>query len=92
MRGRVSFGLSLAFKFDVYLLDEVTATGDLGFREKCKKALNELRKSSSFIIVSHNYDFLKKNIDKAFILSNKVLKEYNDVEIALKDIKKMLVK
>ena len=36
MKGRVSFGLSLAFKFDVYLLDEVTATGDMGFREKCK--------------------------------------------------------
>ena len=36
MRGRVSFGLSLAFRFDVYLLDEVIATGDLGFREKCK--------------------------------------------------------
>ncbi len=92
MRGRVSFGLSLAFRFDVYLLDEVIATGDLGFREKCQKALKELRKSSSFIIVSHNYSFLKKNIDKAYILSNKTLKEYDDVDIAFKAIKKMLLK
>ena len=29
MRARVSFALSLAFEFDVYLIDEVTATGDL---------------------------------------------------------------
>ena len=92
MKGRVSFGLSLAFRFDVYLLDEVTATGDLGFREKCKNALNELRKYSSFIIVSHNYDFLKRNIDKAFILSNKNLKEYYDIDLALKDVKKMFTK
>ena len=92
MRGRVSFGLSLAFRFDVYLLDEVTATGDLGFREKCKKALNELRKYSSFIIVSHNYDFLKRNIDKAYILWNKTLKGYDDIDLAFKDVKKILIK
>ena len=92
MKGRVSFGLSLAFKFDVYLLDEVTATGDMGFREKCKNALEELRKTSSFIIVSHNYDFLRKNIDKVYILHNKKLNEYHDVEIAFKDIKKLLKK
>lgn len=92
MRGRVSFGLSLAFRFDVYLLDEVIATGDLGFREKCKKALKELRKYSSFIIVSHNYDFLKKNIDKAYILRNKTLQKYDDVDLAFKDVKKILTK
>ena len=92
MRGRVSFGLSLAFRFDVYLLDEVVATGDLGFREKCKNALKELRKFSSFIIVSHNYDFLKKNIDKAYILRNKTLDEYDNVELAFKELKTTLTK
>tara|TARA_Y100000589_G_C27078919_1_gene598748 strand:+ start:367 stop:1086 length:720 start_codon:yes stop_codon:yes gene_type:complete len=90
MRGRVSFGLSLAFKFDVYLLDEVIATGDLGFREKSIKAIEELRKFSSFIIVSHNYDFLKKNIDKAYIMKNKKLIAYEDIDEAFKDVKKML--
>ena len=90
MKGRVSFGLSLAFRFDVYLLDEVTATGDLGFREKCRITLEELRKSSSFIIVSHNYEFLKKNIDKAYTLHNQKLKEYCDVDLAFKDVKEIL--
>lgn len=82
MKGRVSFGLSLAFKFDVYLLDEVIAKGDIGFKAKCKKAIVDLKKNSSFIIASHNFPFLKANIDKAYILYNKGIKEYNDISLA----------
>ena len=84
MKGRVSFGLSLAFSFDVYLLDEVIAKGDLGFKQKCKKALEELKKNSSFIIVSHNLDFLEKNIDRAFILNENKFREFKDVPLAMK--------
>ena len=85
MKGRISFGLSLAFKFDVYLLDEVIAKGDAGFKSKCKKALKELRKTSSFIIVSHNYDFLKRNIDLAYLIDNQTLTAYKDVSKAIND-------
>ena len=92
MKGRVSFGLSLAFKFDIYLLDEVTARGDLGFKKKCEKALEELKKSSNFIIVSHNLNFLKNNIDKAFILNNNELKEFKDVSLAIKVYKQLYSK
>ena len=37
MRARVTFGLSMAFDFDTYLIDEVTAAGDINFRNKSKK-------------------------------------------------------
>ncbi len=92
MKGRVSFGLSLAFKFDVYLLDEVTARGDLGFKEKCKKALKELKKFSSFIIASHNIDFINRNTERAFILNEQKIKNYKDVSQAIKLYKQMLSK
>ena len=92
MRGRVSFGLSLAFKFDFYLLDEVTARGDLGFKKKCEKALEELKKFSSFIIVSHNLDFLKNNIDRAFILNKNKFTEFKDVSLAMEVYKKIYSK
>ena len=42
MRSRVTFGLSMAFEFDVYLIDEVTAAGDQRFREKSKRLLIEI--------------------------------------------------
>ncbi|MBW9593819.1 ABC transporter permease [Citrobacter freundii] len=35
MRSRLGFGLSMAFKFDYYLVDEVTAVGDARFKKKC---------------------------------------------------------
>ena len=35
MRSRVTFGLSMAFDFDTYLIDEVTSAGDAGFKKKC---------------------------------------------------------
>lgn len=34
MRSRLQFALSLAFDFDVYISDEVTAAGDAAFRKK----------------------------------------------------------
>ena len=36
MKGRVSFGLSMAFEFDYYLVDEGMATGDPIFRKKAQ--------------------------------------------------------
>ena len=41
MRSRVTFGLSMAFDFDVYLIDEVTSAGDEKFRNKSKEILKE---------------------------------------------------
>jgi capsular polysaccharide transport system ATP-binding protein len=48
MRSRVTFGLSMAFDFDVYLIDEVMAVGDAQFRPRasrccCRQALARQR-------------------------------------------------
>ena len=34
--------------------------------------------------------FLKRNIDKAYIIHNKKLNEYDDVNLAFEDIKKIM--
>lgn len=54
MKARVSFGLSMAFDFNLYLLDEVTATGDQFFVKKAKQALLDKMAKSNFIMVSHS--------------------------------------
>ena len=43
MRSRLGFGLSMAFDFDYYLVDEVTAVGDMRFKEKCLDVFNSKR-------------------------------------------------
>ena len=42
MRSRLQFALSLAFDFDVYISDEVTAAGDAKFRKKAEYAFKNL--------------------------------------------------
>ena len=42
MNARLKFAISLAFDFDVYLSDELTAVGDVSFKKKAKQAFADL--------------------------------------------------
>ena len=78
MRSRLAFGLSMAFKFDIYLLDEVTAVGDIEFKKKCKIAIEKkLKENSSFISVSNSISALDY-VKKVFIIDNGNIKEFNN--------------
>lgn len=63
MKARLAFALSMAFDFDYYLIDEVTAVGDLNFRKKCNQILREKLKKSNIIITSHDINRLKEFCD-----------------------------
>lgn len=69
MRSRLGFGLSMAFKFDYYLVDEVTSVGDARFKQKCLDIFNKRHKESSFIMVSHSVSALKQYCDAALFLA-----------------------
>ncbi len=90
MKSRVTFGLSLAFEFDVYLIDEITAAGDARFRNRCKKALDELKNKSDFIMVNHNLYGLKDHCDKALILHEGEILQYEDLNEAISIHKKLM--
>jgi len=90
MKGRVSFALSLAINFDVYLLDELTATGDAAFKKKCKTAIKSLYKKSSFIIATHDLTNLKEYCQRALLIHKKTISVYTDVEEALHQHKKLI--
>jgi capsular polysaccharide transport system ATP-binding protein len=83
MRSRVTFGLSMAFNFDVYLIDEVTAAGDQRFREKSKRVLMERKKNADFLMVDHNLWGLKLHCDRAFILDDGKIEEFSDLDEAV---------
>lgn len=83
MRSRVTFGLSMAFNFDVYLIDEVTAAGDQRFREKSKRVLMERKKNADFLMVDHNLWGLKLHCDRAFILDDGKIEVFSDLDEAV---------
>jgi len=89
MRARVTFGLSMAFDFDTYLIDEVTAAGDVNFRNKSKKALLEKKRTSDFIIVDHNMFGLEFDCNKAFILDKGKITKYDDLKEAINIYKRL---
>ncbi len=55
MAARLGFACAIHTKPDILLIDEVLAVGDVRFRCKCYRMLNELqRQGTSFVLVSHN--------------------------------------
>lgn len=68
MKARLAFGVSLAAKFDCYLIDEITEVGDAAFREKCRLAFRERMKSAQLIVVSHSEATLKSLCNAGLLL------------------------
>ncbi|WP_254965344.1 ABC transporter ATP-binding protein [Cyanobium sp. Aljojuca 7A6] len=83
MKSRLSFGLSMAFPFDYYLIDEITAAGDQKFREKSKRLLLDRKKTSNFLMVDHNLWGLQIHCNRAFLLESGGITEYANVKEAI---------
>jgi len=84
MKARLAFGLSMAFKFDYYLIDEVTAVGDARFKNKCSTIFKEKHYQSNFLMVSHSLGSLIEYCDVALVIArdNKVI-FFDDVQDAV---------
>ncbi len=83
MRARLCFGLSMAFEFDVYLIDELTSVGDTIFKEKAKAAFEKIRKRASLIFVSHSVQTLKQSCQSALFLRDGMADYYPDIDEGL---------
>ncbi|EIQ9221290.1 ABC transporter ATP-binding protein, partial [Escherichia coli] len=68
MKSRLGFGLSMAFEFDYYLVDEITSVGDARFREKCAEIFKSRHSESNFLMVSHNLNSIREFCDVAIFL------------------------
>jgi len=90
MRSRVTFGLSMAFDFDVYLMDEVSSAGDERFRKRSRERLEELNQKADFVLVDHNLWGLKFHCNRAFLLHNGGLIEFDDLDEAIASHKRLL--
>ena len=83
MRSRLAFALSLAFDFDVYLVDEVTAVGDQNFRQKARRAFEDLKGRATLIMVSHDMQTLRQHCDVAVYLDQGNAIWFDDLEEAI---------
>lgn len=80
MRARLGFGLSMAFRFDVYLIDELTSVGDAIFRQKARAAFNNISTRASLIFASHNLETLRQACKSALFIRDGIADFYPDIE------------
>ena len=90
MKSRLQFALSLAFDFDVYISDEVTASGDAGFKNKAANAFKKLVDHASIIMVSHGEGTLKQFCSAGIWLNNGEAHWFDDINDALKAYKESI--
>jgi len=84
MRSRLAFGLSMAFDFDYYLIDEVMSVGDAQFKRKCAEVFQERLQKSKVVLVSHNMPEIQKLCDVVLLVRDGGIEIYDDVAEGIK--------
>lgn len=87
MSARLKFAISLAFDFDVYISDEITAVGDAAFKKKAKEAFQNLIGRAGLIMVSHQEGTLKEFCSSGIWLHEGHAHWFDDINDALKAYK-----
>ncbi|QKJ66132.1 ABC transporter ATP-binding protein [Deefgea piscis] len=92
MKSRLLFGMSLAFDFDVYLSDEITAVGDAAFKDKAAAAFKKLSDHAGIIMVSHGEGTLRQFCQAGIWLHQGEAFWFDDVEDAIKNYRDSIKK
>lgn len=83
MKSRLAFGISMGIKFDTYLIDEATATGDARFKRKSAEVFRARMVESSAVLVSHSMTDILNFCDAGLILHDGAIEVYDDVKEAI---------
>lgn len=69
MRARLGFACAINTNPSLLLIDEVLAVGDVQFRSKCYRKLDEIRRNgTTFLMVAHNPNMILRTCDSAIYL------------------------
>nr|WP_254451366.1 ABC transporter ATP-binding protein [Aliiroseovarius sp. xm-m-339-2] len=89
MSQRLSFGLSMAIEFEVYLIDEVMAVGDAKFQARCVEEFNKRRLRSDIIMISHSLDSIRDYCSRCLVVAHGIVYEFSNVNDAIELYKKL---
>lgn len=79
---RLAFALSMAIEFDCFLIDETMVVGDARFHERCHVEMFQKRKDRAFILVSHDPNVIRLYCERACVLHQGRLMEFDSVQKA----------
>ena len=79
MRARLGFAVSIQMQPEVLLADEITAVGDITFKQHGARRMAELRDRGTTIVqVTHNLSMLEKGADKVLWLHHGEARRFGD--------------
>ncbi|MBK1688177.1 ABC transporter ATP-binding protein [Rubrivivax gelatinosus] len=80
MRSRVAFGLSMAFEFDYYLIDEVMAVGDAQFKSKSREVMMQRLRKANVIMTTHSMGDIRQYCNIVVHVDAGRVTVYEDIE------------
>ena len=92
MRSRLNFGMSLAFEFDMYISDEVTAAGDARMKKRASEAFKKLVNKAGLIMAAHSESTLKQFCESGILISNGKAYWFDSIDDAILEYKKFISK
>ncbi len=69
MKARLAFAIAIHAQFDILIIDEGLAVGDLSFRTKAYKRLDEISQSIATISVAHNPNILARVSNRIMVMN-----------------------
>ena len=92
MISRLGFAIATLVDADILIADEVLAVGDIKFRQKCEKRMEEMRRNGTTVLfVSHSTAQVKKICKQALWLEKGKMKMIGDVHSVCDAYEKSLV-
>jgi len=84
MQTRLIFSITMCLNSEISLIDEGIATGDENFREKASKMIKDFYSQKKLrLFASHDFNFLKENCNKIYLMKKGVGKMFDDVDKAI---------
>ena len=72
---RLGFAVAVHCEPDILLVDEVLSVGDMEFRKKCAEKIQEIKRKTVTVFVSHNIRQVSRICDRAILLWNGVVEQ-----------------
>jgi capsular polysaccharide transport system ATP-binding protein len=89
MIARVAFGLSMAIRFECYLIDEVMSVGDARFQARCQVEFKKRKENSDIIMISHDTAAIREYCERGLVLANGQLHYFHEVDDAIELYKRI---
>lgn len=83
MRARLGFGITMAFDFDFYIIDELSAVGDSTFKAKATEVFKQKRLKAGFVRASHSLKELRAECSSGLVIHNAKLEYWPSIEDAI---------